>query len=72
MYHTVVTRIAHNLVSYDKDLRLTIDEENDLIICKEVYKKLKENGKPIDFTIMDVIDIIEENPELIEIKKNVK
>ena len=52
-------------------LRLTIDEEDDLIICKEVYKKLKEKGKLYKFTLIDIYKIIEENPELLKINKNI-
>jgi len=54
------------------DLRLTIDEENDLIICRKVYRRLKQKGKPISFSIYDIIKIIEENPELMGINKNIK
>ena len=53
-----------------KDLRLTIDYEEDLIMIREIYKILKEKGKPIDFTLQDVIEIIEENPALMNINKH--
>ena len=52
-------------------LRLTIDKEDDLIICKEVYKKLKEKGKSYKFTLTDIYKIIEENPELLKINKHI-
>ena len=55
-----------------ENLRLTIDEKDDLIMCKEIYERLKENGKKIDFSIFDIIDIIDKNPKLMEINKNVK
>jgi len=60
-----------NLKKID-DLRLTIDEEKDLIMCREVYKILKENGKSIDFSILDIINVIEKNPKLMDINKDVK
>ena len=54
-----------------KNLRLTIDEKADLIMCREVYKKLKENGKSINFSVHDIMKIIEKNPDLLNINKNV-
>lgn len=54
-----------------KNLRLTIDVDKDLELCREVYKILKVNGKGIDFSIFDIYDIIEKNPELMEINKSV-
>lgn len=61
-----------NLKKID-DLRLTIDEEDDLNMCREVYKRIKKKkGKTIDFTLNDIIDIIEKEPELIEINKKVQ
>lgn len=58
-----------NLKKFD-NLRLTIDEKDDLLMCREVYKKLKEKGKSIDFSVFDIYEIIEENPELMDINKN--
>ncbi len=55
-----------------KNLRLTIDEKDDLIMVKEVYKRLKKMKKAIDFTIFDIINIIEKEPDLMEINRNVK
>jgi len=60
-----------NLKKFDK-LRLTIDEEQDLILCREIYKKLKENSKTIDFSLYDILEIIENNPELMNINKQIK
>ena len=54
-----------------RNLRLTIDVDKDLELCREVYKILKENGKGIDFSVFDVYEIIEKNPELMEINKRV-
>ena len=57
-----------NLKKFE-NLRLTIDEKDDLTMCREVYKRLKKSGKGIDFTIFDVIKIIEKEPDLMEINK---
>lgn len=54
------------------ELRLTIDEKEDLILCREIYKKLEENGKSLDFSIYDILDIIESNTELININKHIR
>lgn len=54
-----------------EDLRLTIDEEEDLILCRTICKKLKDKGKSIDFSLYDIIHIIEEFPELMNINKHI-
>ena len=59
-----------NLKKFDK-LRLTIDEEEDLILCKEVFKKLRKKGKSLDFSIYDILEIIENNPELMNINEQI-
>lgn len=58
-----------NLKKY-KDLRLTIDEKEDLSMCREIFKKLKENGKFLNFSIFDILEIIENNPEIVKINKH--
>jgi len=65
---------SYNIETLKKfeNLRLTIDEEADLKMCQQVYKKLKEKQKSIDFSIFDIIEIIEENPELMNINKDVR
>jgi len=60
-----------NLKKFD-DLRLTIDYEEDLMMCREVYKKLKEKDKSIRFSVFDIYEIIEENPELMNINKHIQ
>lgn len=66
---TLYSYNLNHLKKFD-NLRLTIDEKDDLIMCREVYKKLKEKGKSIDFSVFDIYEIIEENPELMDINKN--
>lgn len=56
---------------HDEDLsaiRIVADEEEDLVLLREIYAKL--NGKPIN--LMNVIDIIREHPELLETNKKYK
>ncbi len=59
-----------NLKNFDQ-LRLTIDEKEDLILCREIYKKLKEQDKLFDFSIYDILKIIENNTELMNINKHI-
>jgi spore coat polysaccharide biosynthesis protein SpsF len=66
-----ILKYEYEILNKYNDLRLTIDEIEDLRICREVYKRLKEENKGIDFTISDIIDIIEKNPELKDINKNI-
>ena len=68
------TLYSYNIENLKKfeNLRLTIDEEDDLLICREVYKKLIEKGKNYDFSIYDIIELIEKNPSLMDINKHVQ
>lgn len=51
------------------DLRLTLDEEKDLTLIKEIYKKLyKKNPK---FGLKDITELLVENPELIKINQEI-
>lgn len=60
------------LGKYGKKLRLTVDEKADLEMCREVYKRIIEQGKdPIKFSLKDIIDIIDKEPELMNINKHI-
>lgn len=65
---------SYNIEDLEKfdDLRLTIDEIDDLEMCREVCKNLFENGKSIDFSIYDILKIIKKTPELMNINKHVQ
>ena len=65
---------SYNLKNLKKfeNLRLTIDEKDDLAMCREIYKRLMEKGKSIDFSIFDIVEIVEENPDIMNINKNVQ
>lgn len=53
-------------------LRLTIDKKEDLLICREIYKKMKKKGKPLNFSLFDIYELINEKPELMNINKHVQ
>jgi len=53
-----------------ENIQFSIDRIEDLNFIREVYKKLFEKGLDHNFTYLDVIKIIEENPNLLEINKN--
>ena len=63
----------YNVKSLKKypNLRLTIDETDDLIMCRTIYQKLKELGKGLKFSIFDIYNIIENNPKLLDINKHI-
>ena len=65
---------SYNIENLKKfqNLRLTIDEEDDLKACQEVYRKLIEYGKGINFSLYDILEIIEKHPEIMDINKGVK
>lgn len=69
----------YSIVSYNDrsikliyNLRLTVDYEEDLLVCRKVFKKLRENNKSIDFSIYDIINIVENNPEIMDLNKHIK
>lgn len=68
---TLYSYNVENLKKFE-NLRLTIDEEDDLLMCREVYKKLIEKGKNYDFSIYDIIELVEKNPSLMDINKHVQ
>lgn len=49
--------------------RLTLDEEDDYIMIKEVYKKL---GCRVDFSYQELIDVLHQNPYLYKINAHVE
>lgn len=51
-----------------KDIRLTIDTQVDFDIQKEIFNKL--NSYIPNFTSLNVIDFLEDNPHYLEIMKN--
>lgn len=60
-----------NEFNIPKDLRLTVDEIDDFKLCKKIYQILNKTGKSINFTIRDILKVVEENPDLTSINKNV-
>lgn len=48
--------------------RLCVDEEKDLVFIREIVSRLENR---IDFNIHDIIKILNNNPELLEINRNV-
>jgi spore coat polysaccharide biosynthesis protein SpsF (cytidylyltransferase family) len=50
-------------------LRWTVDTPEDLAFMREVFTRL--NGK-IDFTWYDVLEIVQQNPELTEINAGIR
>ena len=45
-----------------KDLRLTVDNPEDLVICRKIYKHLKYQRPQI--SLEDIIIYLDENPHL--------
>ncbi len=68
---SIVSYNNENL-KYFEDLRLCLDYKEDLVVLREVYKKLKERGKSIVFTLEDILEIVDENPEIMDINKHYK
>ena len=50
---------------YRKDLRLTVDNPEDLVICRAIYKNFKSNAPQIP--LEDIITFLDKHPHLIEL-----
>ena len=50
---------------YRKDLRLTVDNPEDLVICRAIYKNFKSNAPQIQ--LEDIITFLDKHPHLIEL-----
>ena len=48
-----------------KDLRLTVDNPEDLIVCKNIYQKFKDLAPRIPLN--KIVDYLDESPELIKL-----
>tara|TARA_B100000945_G_C20412278_1_gene613232 strand:+ start:1459 stop:2211 length:753 start_codon:yes stop_codon:yes gene_type:complete len=48
-----------------KDLRLTVDNPEDLIVCRKLYKKFEHQAPK--FNIEDLIEYLDDNPNLKEL-----
>ena len=60
------------LVDHDPDLshlRLTVDTEADLALVREIYKHF---GDKDDFSLQEIVDLIEEKPEMLKINADVQ
>jgi spore coat polysaccharide biosynthesis protein SpsF len=53
------------LPSFDPNLRLTIDYEEDLVLARELYQRLERPGKII--SLRAVLELMQQEPELIKI-----
>jgi spore coat polysaccharide biosynthesis protein SpsF len=60
------------LVDHDPDLgylRLTVDTHEDLVLVRKIYEYF---GSRDDFSLQDILDLLDENPELLEINADIK
>ena len=48
-----------------KDLRLTVDNPEDLVICRELYSKFKDKAPRIP--VLELIKYLDKNPKLKEL-----
>lgn len=57
-----VVKVKAKKELYRKDLRLTVDNPEDLIICRELYDQFKTQAPQLD--IYNLIDYLDQNPHL--------
>ena len=62
-FNTIILPTPETLIR--KDLRLTVDYPEDLIVCRKIYAKLKNHAPRIPIDL--VINFLDENPELIKL-----
>lgn len=69
--HPEIFRIGN--LKYNKDLsdmRLTVDNEEDFILIKKIFRLLYKKNK--DFKLEDVLNLLEGRPELLLINRHIK
>tara|TARA_A100001015_G_scaffold224516_1_gene253167 strand:+ start:2734 stop:3507 length:774 start_codon:yes stop_codon:yes gene_type:complete len=62
-------RNFYNEIDYSK-FRLTVDEEEDFVLIKNIIKELEKLTK--NFNYIDVINLLTKNPDLFNINKDLK
>ena len=50
-----------------KDLRLTVDNPEDLVVCRAVYNYLATSERLNDYNLFDIVDFLDRNPGLIQL-----
>ena len=54
-------------ISFPKNLRLTLDYEEDLILAKKIFKELGN-----DFHLSDILQLFQNSPNLLKITENLE
>ena len=57
---------------HNKNWRLTLDNKNDLKVISLFLSSMQSEGKLYSYTMDDIIDFFEKNPEILEINKLTK
>lgn len=60
-----ITRIRPPKELVRKDLRLTVDNPEDLVICRKVYKAFAQKAPLIP--VLDIVKFLDKNPDLINL-----
>lgn len=56
---------------HNKSYRLTLDTQEDYEVIKMLLEHMKRLGKEFDYTLDDIVDFFESNPEVLDINKPV-
>ena len=54
-------------ITYPKNLHLTLDYEEDLLLAKKIYSELGT-----DFRLLDILELFSKKPELLEITDGIE
>ena len=65
---TIFKRMTHKNKEDLSSIRLTVDEEKDLVLVNTIIQKI---GKP-DFRLKDIMKVIRENPTFLKINKGIE
>ena len=65
---TIFKRMTHKNKEDLSSIRLTVDEEKDLVLVNTIIQKI---GKP-DFLLKDIMKVIRENPAFLKINKDIE
>ncbi|MEX2192343.1 MAG: acylneuraminate cytidylyltransferase [Nitrosarchaeum sp.] len=62
-----IFNMHYNYIEFPKDIRLSLDYEEDLQLAKIIFNKLGNN-----FHLSDIIELFKNNPELLKITSNLE
>lgn len=62
-----ITQLVEPPLLSRKDLRLTVDYPEDLIVCRSVFDHIQENACSFDYDLTDIVSFLDKSPKLTQL-----